>query len=388
MEKYGLGNKLAYGLGNIADVIAYQSFTLLIFVFYYSVVGIDAFSLFIGFIIWSIWNSLNDPLLGLISDKTNVKMGRRKFWIIMGTVPLSLILIFLWTPPLASSKLVIWLYFLLIICLFDFFYTMFSLSYTSLFPEMYIEQSDRNQASLIRRVMTILGLIVAFILPIAIIGDTKEINNLYNGRFFFAGLTLCLIVFINLIIAIKFSVKERNTFKKDSVENPGFTKSLKITLTNKAFLILVLGNLCNWYVYGLIPTIILLYGTYVLGSPDIASSILLLIGFLSAAGLMPVWKKIGDKVGNQKGIMYSFIVWGSSFLPFLLIYNPSQYIITMFLMICVGFGISGSIYYVDLVISDVIDEDEVKTGVRREGAYYGVNALIIYFFTNALNFNF
>ena len=49
----------------------------------------------------------------------------------------------------------------------------------------------------------------------------------------------------------------------------------------------------------------------------------------------------------------------------------------MLVMVLVGFGISGSIYYGDLVISDMIDEDEVATGVRREGAYYGVNALII-----------
>ena len=55
-EKYGTGNKLAYGLGNIADMVAYQSFTLLIFVFYYSVAGLDAFELMIGFIIFHTLN--------------------------------------------------------------------------------------------------------------------------------------------------------------------------------------------------------------------------------------------------------------------------------------------------------------------------------------------
>ncbi|MFX1449595.1 MAG: MFS transporter [Promethearchaeota archaeon] len=383
-EKYGLGNKLAYGLGNITDMVAYQTFTLLIFVFYYSVVGLDAFELMIGFVIWSIWNSINDPILGLISDKTNVQMGRRKFWIIIALVPISLIMIFLWTPPLGNrfapnNALYNWLYFLIVIVLFDFFYTMFSLNFTALFPEMYIDQSDRNEAGLIRRVMTILGLIIAFILPIAIIGDAKDIANLYNGRYFIAGLTNCLIVFISLLIAIKFAVKERILFKKDPLKNPGFTDSLKITLKNKTFLIFVAGNLCNWYVYGLIPTIILLYGTHVLGTTDMGSSILLLVGFLSAAGLMPLWKKIGEMKGNARGMMISFFIWGISFIPFLFIFGATitNYIITMLVMVLVGFGISGSIYYGDLVISDMIDEDEVATGVRREGAYYGVNALII-----------
>ncbi|MHA1298336.1 MAG: MFS transporter [Candidatus Helarchaeota archaeon] len=383
-EKYGIGNKLAYGLGNIADMIAYQSFTLLIFVFYYSIVGLDTFELMIGFIIWSIWNSINDPLLGLISDKTNVKMGRRKFWIIISVIPLSLIMLFLWTPPLGpkflpETSMINWIYFMVVIILFDFFYTMFSLNFTSLFPEMYIEQSDRNEASLIRRVMTILGLIIAFILPVAIIGDTKDIASLYNGNYFIAGLTSCIIIFVSILIAIKYAVKERPIFRKDPLENPGFTESLKICLSNRTFLVLIAGNLCNWYVYGLIPTIILLYGTHVLGSPDLASSLLLLMGFLSAAGLMPIWKKIGDTHGNQKGITISFLIWGTSFIPFLFIFGHTltNYIITLIAMIYVGFGISGSIYFVDLLISDVIDEDEVATGVRREGAYYGVNALII-----------
>ncbi|MHA1144073.1 MAG: MFS transporter [Candidatus Helarchaeota archaeon] len=397
-EKYGFGNKIAYGMGNVGDTIAYQTFTFFIFVFYYAVVGLNTWWIMVAFIIWSIWNAVNDPLLGLVSDKTKAKMGRRKFWILIAVVPLSVIMVLLWTPPAIFGiptfnnpfyigHLLNWIYFLVIIVLFDFFYTMFSLNTTAAFPEMYMDQLDRNQASLIRRVLTIVGLIIAVILPTLIIGDTKSPTSL--TIYPVMGIVVGILVAVNLGILLKWGLKERKEFQHDPEVNPGFVESLKITLKNKSFLILVLGNLGNWYVYGIIPTVVLLYGQWVLGVPaglDILSMVLLLATFLSAAALMPIWKKIGDKIGNRNAMIWTFIAWGGGLIPIMFVTGPLVFDFTLFLMayipmliimMIVGFGISGSIYLMDLVISDVIDEDEVNTGVRREGAFYGVNALII-----------
>jgi len=256
---------------------------------------------------------------------------------------------------------------------------MFSINMTSAFPEMYMEQLDRNQASLIRRILTIVGLIIAFTLPVIIIGNAKDPINFYNGNYLIAGIVLAAIVGATLIIVIKWGMKERPQFKKDPEKNPGFMESLKITLKNRNYQVLVAGNLCNWYIYGLIPTIILLFGQYVLlMTEDIFSSILLLLAFLSAAAFMAFWKKKGDTIGNSKAMMFAFVVWGVSFIPFLFIpLGIIGYIICIPIMVVVGMGISGSILLMDLVISDVIDEDEVQTGIRREGAFYGVNALVI-----------
>ena len=375
-------NKIAYGIGNAGDQIAYQSFTLLIFVFYFTIVLKNVFWITIGFIIWSIWNAFNDPLLGWISDRTNKEIGRRKYWIIIATIPASIMMILLFTPPLffgISDFWLNWIYFLVVILAFDFFYTMFSINMTSAFPEMYIEQSDRNQASLIRRILTIVGLIIAYTLPLIIIGNTKDPVNFYNGNYLIASIVVAAIVGSTLFIVLKWGMQERPQFKKDPMENPSFLESLKITLKNKNYQILVAGNLCNWYIYGLIPSIILLFGQYVLLiTDDIFSSILLLLAFLSAAAFMSFWKKKGDTIGNSRAMMFAFVVWGVSFIPFLFIpLGIIGYVICIPLMVIVGIGISGSILLMDLVISDVIDEDEVQTGIRREGAFYGVNALVI-----------
>ena len=87
-EKPKFSHMLSYGFAQFSDIIAYQSFTLLIFTFYYTNVGLEVELITLGFIIWSIWNSFNDPFMGFISDKTHTRWGRRRPCIMFSIIPL------------------------------------------------------------------------------------------------------------------------------------------------------------------------------------------------------------------------------------------------------------------------------------------------------------
>ncbi len=132
----------------------------------------------------------------------------------------------------------------------------------------------------------------------------------------------------------------------------------------------------TWYVFGLLPTIVPFYGTYVLNieKQSLLLSILLLIAFLTSVPGILFWKSIGRKIGVRKGYMISLFGWAAALIPF---YFISDFVAGAITMVFVGLGLAGSLYYIDLIISDIIDEDELKTGVRREGGYYGINALVI-----------
>ena len=58
----------AYSIGQIINNASYQTFALLIFTFYFTIVGLNVILISIAFFIWSLWNSINDPLLGSLSD--------------------------------------------------------------------------------------------------------------------------------------------------------------------------------------------------------------------------------------------------------------------------------------------------------------------------------
>ena len=166
-DKYLKRKAVAYGCGHISEQAAYQAFTLLVFTFYFSIVGINILLLSLGFIIWSIFNAFNDPIMGYLSDRTNTKWGRRRPYIMIMLVPLALIMFFLFFPPLSygiDSTMSNFLHFVIVIILFELFYTTYDINLTSMLPEVFITKEARIKANNIRQVFAIIGLIFAFIL--------------------------------------------------------------------------------------------------------------------------------------------------------------------------------------------------------------------------------
>ncbi|TFF95295.1 MAG: hypothetical protein EU544_03080, partial [Promethearchaeota archaeon] len=76
-EEFSTGTAIAYSFANFTDITTSQFFSFLLFTFYFAVMGVHIFWINITLIVWSIWNSLNDPLMGAISDRTSTKYGKR-----------------------------------------------------------------------------------------------------------------------------------------------------------------------------------------------------------------------------------------------------------------------------------------------------------------------
>ncbi|TFF95314.1 MFS transporter [Candidatus Thorarchaeota archaeon] len=380
LDEYVPGNKVAFGFGALGDSITYQVFTFLVFTFYYAVVGIDINLVTLGFVTWSVWNAINDPLAGLVSDKTNTKRGRRIPYIAITFLPLSLLMFILWTPPVGS---LLWsfIYFVGIIMLFDTVYTFNSLNLTALFPEMYLTEEERTSANNIRQIFLIVGLLIAFLVPTFLISDLSAKDtpaNIVIGEYQQAGIILAVIVAVVYLIALKWGVSERKEFKEDWIDVPSWGDAFKHTLGNRTFHAFLLTNTMNWYVFGLIPTIIPIYGQFVLGigaGESIMLGILLAAAFVSGGFFMALWKYIVNRWGNlRKAWIASMALWIAALVPLFFVTDMT---IALVLFAFNGIGLSGSLYLKDLVMADIIDEDEVKTGVRREGAYFGVNALVM-----------
>ena len=369
---FSIKNATAYGIGQFSDTMAIQMFVFFIFTFYYAVVGINVNLITIGYILWSLWNSINDPLLGAWSDRTKTKWGRRTPFICVSFIPLCAIVVLIWMPPI-GSEILSFVYFLVFLLLFDTFYTMFDLNYASLFPEQFQDLTTRAKANSIKQIFTILGLIVVFILPTLIIPKLDDKRYFLNWRI--AGLVISILIGISVLVLIKFGLKEKIEFKEDSKNAPSLFKSLKISIKSKSFRTFIVANVGYWYVIGMLATIVPLYGIYVLDIGEGQSFLLgLLLGvaFISAAFFMILWRYISTKFGMKNGIIISMIAYIVVLFPFMLISNVT---FAFFAFILVGLGIAGGLFFGDILLAAVIDEDELKTGIRREGGFYGINAL-------------
>ena len=378
-DEYPTKKVLAYSLGNLGDTIATQFFQFLIFIFYYIVVGLNLLYLGVGFIIWTIWNAINDPLLGALSDRTKTKWGKRKPWIIIGIIPTAILLVVVWMPPLGSQE-AIFIHFLTTVMLFDTFYTMYSLNQVSLFPEMFQDLQQRAKSNTIIQFIGVFGLIIITLLPSFFIPVYRDPNYFMNYRY--AGLFIAILFVIIAGLFVKFGIEEREEFSKDSESSPGFFTSLKFSMKNKSFRQYVVANFAVFYVFGMLPIISPLYLSFVLGiDSSLMQSLLLGVAILSAGGFMLFWRFISVKYGVKIGHISAMTAFILTLLPFMFI---TEIIGAFFAYFFVGIGLAGALFFRAVTISSVIDEDELVTGVRREGGYYGINALIIRLSTIAI----
>lgn len=378
-ESSTLKRSFFFAFHQIADVTAYQSFILLIFTFYFAVIEIEVWLITVGYIIWSVWNAFNDPILGYFSDKTHTKWGRRRPWIIASFIPLGIFIWLLYTPMLPQGiayQVGNFFYFLIVIVLFELFYTMFSLNCTSMFPEVFISEKERTTANNFRQVFTILGLIVAFILPGLIIPDYTDPSYLTEYQVF--GIIAGIVVVICTLIFLLLGPREKPEFRDDSKKAFSLFNTMKYCVKSKSFRWYIPAEIANWFVYGMLPTIVPLYAKFVLNITDaFLTSLLLGLTFISAAIFMTIlWKPLVRKIGNRKSWMISLTVWFCSLIPIMFI---SDMISGMIVFTLIGIGLSGSFYIIDLIVADIIDEDEIETGIRREAGYYGINAFFLRF---------
>ncbi|MBD3255296.1 MAG: MFS transporter [Candidatus Lokiarchaeota archaeon] len=383
-----LKDKVLFGLNGIPDQLTYQSFTFLVFTFYFAVVGLNIIHLWISYTIWGLWNAINDPLLGALSDRTKQKGIKRKLYVTLTILPLSLIMIFLFTPPL-NNDLLAFIYFILIIMLFETIYTTYQINVKSLFPEMFLSEKERALTNLFVKIFTIIALIFAFIVPTVIISPMvplpdsppEEIAQI-PIMYVLNGILIGIITFVAGFLFIKFGIKEKELIPEELENQISFIESLKTTFKNRNFLKLVLANLFIWYVFGILPTIFPLYSIYVLGVEEnsLIIGISLISAFLLAGFVMPLHRKLGHKIGMRNALIVTSFIWIVLLLPYLFL-NEEVQLLVILVTATQGFAISGAIYYFDVLIGDIIDEDELRTGVRKSGSYYGVSAFIHRFST-------
>jgi GPH family glycoside/pentoside/hexuronide:cation symporter len=143
-----------------------------------------------------------------------------------------------------------------------------------------------------------------------------------------------------------------------------------------------MASAMNWFVFGLVPMIFPAYGQIVLTNvPDIMgfdigfkATLILLVLFLASIPGVFFWSWLDKKIGSKEAFLINMISWGLCFIP---LFFLTDYIAVLIVFIVMGIVFGGPPYFIDRNISNIADEDELRTGQRREASFYGVHAFII-----------
>ena len=363
-QKFSTGQKVSFSLGNGVEWFINSAFNLWVFTFYFSAVKLNIFYINLAYVIWTLWNAFNDPLIGYLSDRTNSRFGRRRLYVLIGIIPVLALEILIWLPPF-SGDIAQFFYLLIMLLLYDTAYTLIALPTDSLFPELYTSVDERAQVNTIRQIFAAIGLILAALVPGIFIGDQST-----RDGYLMNGIVTTIIVGVSMAIFIKWGAVEREEFKLDYQQGFSYGEALKHTFKNKGFVLYIVMFFLYEYILLLLATIVPLFADEVLGTTS-AFETSVLMGLLYIVGIfsMFLWKMLDVKLGGRMGYAISMVAYVIASFPMLFI---SDYMSSIFIVILMGIGFGGMLYFIWYIVADTIDYDELKTGVRREGMFFGV----------------
>jgi len=362
----GLFKKLSYSFGAVATALSYQAFSTYIIFYYIDVMKLPAQLAALGMVIYGLWNAVNDPIFGFISDHTRSKWGRRIPYIALGAVPFGIAYYFLWVAPFAdyTQTTQLFYYFVTMICLFDGFYTVTVLNWAALFPEMFPSLAERSEVNAYRQSFGMLGLILGIALPPVIYS---------NLGWHWMGAIFGSLISVSLLIALR-GCRENMVFREK--KQLALWPALKATFKNRSFLTFVFSNLFVQYTFTLILASIPFFAKYVLDVDPMQTMAIFGAAFLVAIPMLFVWSNLSVRFGAKRCFMTTILLLMLFLFP---LFYVKTFLAALVASAFLGIGLAGFILIVDLLIAEVIDEDEVNTGTRREGMYFGMNAFVTRF---------
>jgi GPH family glycoside/pentoside/hexuronide:cation symporter len=361
---------ISYAMGNFANTIAYQVFGNRIQFYYVDILGLNAATAGILWTIYGLWNAINDPLMGQLSDRTRSRFGRRVPYVAFGAIPLGLSFFFLWTPPHQPAWLLA-AYFLTILFVFDTLYSLTIIAYNSLFPEVAPTVPDRVDLSTVREILGTIALLASYILaPIL----AESLGYLWMGAIM--GLLVAVGYGISMI-----GVKEAPV--NDSEVQLGMGESLRVVMSSIPFRWYLGANIAKEYIWLALGAMLPFWRKYALGiqSPiDVfgiklgagdSEAVLLGLAILLAIPCLLIWRPLVLKFGYRR----TWIIAALVFVPGLFLMMIAKDFYSGLLgTLLVAPGLAGSMIMPFPVISEIIDDDAKKEhGYRREGIFFGMN---------------
>lgn len=354
--------KLLYSSGSIGSSLGNQAVSAYLYFFYVDVSRMAPALVSLGLVVYSLWNAVNDPLLGFISDRTRTRWGRRIPYVVAGALPLGIAFYLVWTPHLFFGQGVppLW-YFLAVTFLFDFFYTMVVLNWTALFPEMFPSLEERAQVSAWRQLFGLVGLAAA-------LGGAP----LVYGSLGWPAMGLLFGAVTALTLGASVLGAREDPSRRG--EDVGLVRAVKLTVVNRSFVSFALTSFLIQLVFVLLLAALPFYVKYVLGLESLALTYiqagLILVTLIS----LLVWRRLTVAWGPKSAMQRSILLFAAALALFWFATDLRGAVAAA---AAVGLGLGGILLLLDVLLSDVIDEDSLRSGARREGMYFGVHALIL-----------
>ena len=383
----GASNKkmFTFSMGYFLNIFVMVAFNSYVWTFYEGELGLISIEslwpiyLAIANVIYTLWSMITNPLLGYFTDKPlrwTKKRGFHTPWIIIGGIPTIIFFFLLFTPPKVTgveSVIPVLVYYILIVCLFDTFYSLLQTHSFGAFGAQFRGDKERLKAGFSTQIFT-------FIANFSAIAIWSQISEKGNSRSFtIAALVSIIFLIISLIVFIPGSresdeIKERFLVGYENAEKIPFFKAMKIAIKQKNFMLVLFTYISFMIAMGLVSMNSFNFVIDVLQAKHKIRTIESLLMLISSLLTMPIWFYVTKKI--EKSTMYSLglIIFGFSVLVNLFIVNVFQFFLTAIFR---GAAIAMFLIMLSPIFADCYDEIAVKTQKHQQATLLGIRNMFL-----------
>ena len=377
--------RAAWGLGGWADNFIFQVLIILALPIYNIELGIDPVWVGLALMVPRLFDAITDPLMGNISDNTRSRWGRRRPWIFVGAVVSAMLLPLLWMPPF-TDKVAIIIYFGVISTIYALTYTMFVVPYTALGFELTDDYDERTKVMSWRMYI---GLIAGLCIPNLYVWCQNDVfggDILTGARWVtaFVGLSVLITGCLPALLC-----REKVAAKPQAKIKLG--KAIMETIKDKPFRLLLSGYIIiitGLLTSGAIALYVNIYHVFG-GDKKLAAEVSALGGMAGVVAAylgvrLAGW--ISAKTGKREtmigGLGLALLSVGSMIYTMQPGFEVTEVLGFKFhpqiiSFIFYGMGQQACWLMIDSMTADVCDEDELRTGLRREGMFGAVKSLAL-----------
>lgn len=363
--------KLAFGAGDLGPAVATIILSFFQLFFLTTVAGLRPALAGSIVLIVKIWDALNDPLVGWLSDRTRSRFGRRRPWILFGALPFGVIFFLQWVvPPFDDTGKFV--YYLVVALLFSIAFTVVNVPYTALTPELTPDYDERTSLTAYRFAFSIGGSVVAGVLHQIIVSrfcadpNACQIAETRLGYMVAAAIwSISIIPFFVWCFA-----ETREQYQTSgSYSSASLLTQVAQAFRNRPYLFVIGIYLCSWLAVQVTASVLAFYITFWMQRPDLIPVMLAAVQGSAWIWLF-IWNTISARIGKRAVYMIGMCFWiGVQLVLFFV--QPDQVGLAVGLGFLAGIGIATAYLIPWSMMPDVIEHEELRTGERREGVFYG-----------------
>jgi len=370
--KLSVWTKMGYGICDLGGNLFFTATAFVLLNYLTDTVGLAAGLAGTALMVGRLWAAFYDPVIGYVSDRTQTRWGRRRPFLFAAAIPMMIAMALMFVNPsmlfgegirTANNQVPLFIWIMVVYIILCTAYSTVNIPYSSMTPELTADYHERTSLNAYRFGFAVIGTLLGAGAALPIIGMFGDKNQ----GFVVMGIIFGVVMAITALVTV-FTVKEPKTLKPAKMD---FFKTYLAVFKNKPYLFILAAYVSHIFAITAVSGIAIYYFKYIFNA-EAQTTIAILILLVTAMVFIPISvifsKKFGKKLAYGGGM-----AWVAVVLLILFFFghkHPITFSYVMMFVMGIGFGFTYALPYA--IVPDAIEYDYLKTGQRREGAFYGI----------------